>query len=115
MRCQGSHTVVLADAVDPEKHEDQGEAEDAPDPAVVRVPPGCRPRCHLPLHVLGRGLDRGRWPDHVRTYAVAGDPGSDGSYVFWWGPIGFGAWKVLRAFWDLRRINQDFVPERYQS
>lgn len=49
----------------------------------------------------------------LATYASAGDPGSDGSYVFWWGPMAFGAWKTLRGFWDLRAVNQGLVPKRY--
>lgn len=49
----------------------------------------------------------------IGTYVAAADASSDGSYVFWWGPMAFGAWKMLRGFWDLRTVNQGFVPGRY--
>ncbi|HSH82390.1 MAG TPA: hypothetical protein VLA19_28000 [Herpetosiphonaceae bacterium] len=50
----------------------------------------------------------------LATYVAAGNSDSDGTYVFWWGPMAFGASKVLRGGWKLRSVGRGFVPERFR-
>ena len=47
------------------------------------------------------------------TSVVAEGLAAGGSYVFWWGPLVYGASMVVLGLRDLRTIREGSVPERY--
>ncbi len=47
------------------------------------------------------------------TSLVADDLGADGLYLFWWGPLAYGALMVVLGLRDLRTIREGSVPERF--
>ena len=47
------------------------------------------------------------------TSVVAEGLAAGGSYVFWWGPLAYGASMVVLGLRDLRALRHGSVPERY--
>lgn len=47
----------------------------------------------------------------VTSLALDG-PGAGGSYVYWWGPMAYGALRIVLAVRDLRVIGRGRTPER---
>ena len=47
----------------------------------------------------------------VTSLALDG-PGAGGNYVYWWGPMAYGALRIVLALRDLRVIGRGLTPER---